>query len=80
MIHISEPIREEVIKRGLALELCISCNVHAKLLVMNKGCEEEGEAKTGSYEDHHFQRWWKEGVCPVVLCVCGPPPLFFSPK
>ena len=35
---------------------------------------DDGEAKIGSYEDHHFQQWWKEGVCPVVLCVSSPFP------
>lgn len=78
MIHLSELIREEIIKRELALELCISCNVHGKMLVMTEGGEEGGEAKVGSYEDHHFQRWWKEGVCPVVLCVCAPSTLLLS--
>ena len=67
VIHVPESIREELNKRRLGLELCISCNVHAKMLVM-AGAEGE-EDKIGSYGDHHFGRWWKEENCPVVLGV-----------
>ncbi|RPB29802.1 adenosine deaminase [Terfezia boudieri ATCC MYA-4762] len=55
VIHIPESIREELRKRNVALELCISCNVHAKMLI-------------GDYGDHHFGMWFLEQQCPVVLC------------
>ena len=70
VIYVPEPIREELHKRNVALELCISCNVHAKMLVM-AGAEGE-EDKIGSYGDHHFERWFQEQQCPIVLCVSLP--------
>jgi adenosine deaminase len=57
VIHVSDAIRTEISKRKLALELCISCNVHAKMI-------------TGSFQDHHFRDWWVEKQCPLILCVC----------
>ncbi|KAF8425128.1 hypothetical protein EV426DRAFT_716280 [Tirmania nivea] len=66
VIHIPEFIRQELCKRNIALEICISCNVHAKMLVM-AGAEGE-EDKIGSYGDHHFGRWYQEQQCPMVLC------------
>ena len=59
VIHVSEDIKEEVVKRRLGVELCLSCNVHAKLI-------------TGSYGDHHLA-WWRETACPVALSVSHPP-------
>lgn len=59
VIHTSDVIRAEISKRGLALELCISCNVHAKMI-------------TGSFQDHHFRDWWLDKRCPLILCVFSP--------
>lgn len=57
VIHVSPAIKEEIVARKLALELCISCNVHAKMAF-------------GSYPDHHFGEWWaKRDTNPVILCV-----------
>ena len=53
--HPSEDIKREILRRNLGVELCISCNVQARLI--------EGEV-----EDHHFG-WWKDTECPIVLCV-----------
>lgn len=66
VIHVPESIREELRKRNVALELCISCNVHTRMLVM---AGTEGGYRTGSYGDHHFGRWFQEQQCPVMLCV-----------
>ncbi|KAK7967235.1 Adenosine deaminase-like protein, partial [Apiospora aurea] len=38
-----------------ALELCLSCNVHAKMIV-------------GSFAAHHFGEWWKVEGVTVVPC------------
>jgi adenosine deaminase len=47
---------QEIIKReNIGLELCLSCNVHAKMI-------------TGSYSDHHFGIWRHSNV-PVAICV-----------
>jgi adenosine deaminase len=60
VIHVPRDVKEEIIKRKLGLELCLSCNVHAKMI-------------TGTYSDHHFG-WWKETGCPIALSVCSSSP------
>ncbi|KAL4895882.1 hypothetical protein BDV59DRAFT_173336 [Aspergillus ambiguus] len=54
VIHVPEDIKREIARRKLGLELCISCNVHAKMF-------------DGGFLDHHFGYWRRED-CPVVLC------------
>jgi adenosine deaminase len=39
-----EETKQEIIRRGLGLELCLSCNV-------------QGDMIHGSFEDHHFKEW-----------------------
>ncbi|TVY49016.1 Adenosine deaminase-like protein [Lachnellula cervina] len=53
VINVPGDVKAEIVKRGLGLELCLSCNVHAKLI-------------TGSYGDHHFG-WWRGTGCPIAL-------------
>ncbi|KAE9372334.1 Metallo-dependent hydrolase [Stipitochalara longipes BDJ] len=53
VINVSDDVKEEIVKRKLGVELCLSCNVHAKMI-------------TGTYSDHHFG-WWKETECPIAL-------------
>jgi adenosine deaminase len=55
VINVPDGIREAIIARQIGLELCLSCNVHAKMI-------------TGSFGDHHFGHWRGKG-CPVILCV-----------
>lgn len=55
VIHVPNDIRKVIVDRKLGLELCLSCNVHAKMI-------------TGSYGDHHFGEW-RESGCPIALCV-----------
>lgn len=62
VIHVPDTLKPEIERLGLGLELCLSCNVHAKMIV-------------GTYEDHHFGEWWARGA-KVILCVGGF--LFFS--
>ncbi|ORY69619.1 uncharacterized protein BCR38DRAFT_89191 [Pseudomassariella vexata] len=61
VIHVPDEVKRRIVEtgrergRGLGLELCLSCNVHAKMIV-------------GSFEAHHFGEWWRvEGVV-VVPC------------
>ncbi|KAI9722649.1 MAG: hypothetical protein M1812_001580 [Candelaria pacifica] len=54
VIHVPESIRAEIIARRLGLEMCLSCNVKAKLT-------------EGGYSDHHLNDW-RVTDCPVVLC------------
>jgi adenosine deaminase len=56
VIHVPDTIKEEITRSNIGLELCMSCNVHAKMV-------------HGSFEDHHFGYWWKTS-CPIALCVC----------
>jgi len=55
VINVPEDVKAEIVKRKLGLELCLSCNVHAKMI-------------TGTYGDHHFG-WWRETGCPIALSV-----------
>ncbi|KAF6236292.1 hypothetical protein HO173_005545 [Letharia columbiana] len=54
VIHVPNEIKDQVKDRKLGLELCVSCNVKAKLI-------------EGGVIDHHFVSWVKTG-CPVILC------------
>ncbi|CAG7916622.1 unnamed protein product [Penicillium olsonii] len=54
VIHVPEDIKKEIVRRKLGLELCMSCNVHAKMI-------------NGGFLDHHFG-YWRHEDCPVVLC------------
>ncbi|KAE8147706.1 Metallo-dependent hydrolase [Aspergillus avenaceus] len=54
VIHVPGDVKREIVRRRLGLELCISCNVHAKMF-------------DGGFFDHHFGEWRLE-ECPVVLC------------
>ncbi|PYH99653.1 Metallo-dependent hydrolase [Aspergillus ellipticus CBS 707.79] len=54
VIHVPEEVKKEIARRRLGLELCISCNVHAKMF-------------DGGFLDHHFG-FWRFEDCPIVLC------------
>lgn len=56
VIHVKEEFQEIIKRDNIGLELCLSCNVHAKMI-------------TGSYSDHHFGMWRHSNV-PVAICVC----------
>lgn len=66
VIHVPEPVKRQIAERpGIGLELCLSCNVHAKMIV-------------GSFEAHHFGEWWQvEG--PVVVPCTDDVGVFGSP-
>lgn len=55
VIHVKEEIRNEILRLKIGVELCISCNVHAKMI-------------TGSFQDHHFG-WWRNSGVGVALSV-----------
>jgi len=55
VIHVNQEIRERVTRQKIGVELCLSCNVHAKMI-------------TGSYQNHHFG-WWMHSGVGVVLGV-----------
>lgn len=57
VIHVPDAIREKIIARKLGLEMCLSCNVKAKLT-------------QGGFSSHHLNEWIATD-CPVVLCVWG---------
>ncbi|KAL4806686.1 hypothetical protein BDV18DRAFT_118886 [Aspergillus unguis] len=54
VVHVPDDLKLEIARRELGLELCISCNVHAKMF-------------DGGFLDHHFG-YWRHENCPVVLC------------
>lgn len=57
VIHVPEDIKDVIVARSIGLELCLSCNVLAKLT-------------TGGFEEHHFREWYRRmGKVVVVLCV-----------
>ncbi|KAK7530734.1 uncharacterized protein J3D65DRAFT_639377 [Phyllosticta citribraziliensis] len=49
VIHVNDDVKEEIVRQNIGVELCLSCNVHAKMI-------------TGSFEDHHFGMWRTSGV------------------
>lgn len=55
VIHVPEDVKKEIAQRKLTLELCLSCNVHAKMI-------------DGGFLDHHFG-YWRHEDCPIALCV-----------
>ncbi|KAJ5082440.1 hypothetical protein N7532_011483 [Penicillium argentinense] len=54
VIHVPEEVKREIARRRLGLELCMSCNVHARLI-------------EGDFLDHHFGEW-RHTDCPIALC------------
>ena len=60
VIHVHDTIRDQILAMKLGLELCVSCNVQAKLI-------------EGGVTDHHFISWIKT-ACPVILCVSSRAP------
>ena len=59
VINVPDNIKDEIIDRKLGLELCLTCNVNAKLV-------------SGGFAAHHFS-YWRDKGCPVVLCVSNDP-------
>lgn len=58
VIHVKNKFRERIERECIGVELCLSCNVHAKLI-------------TGTFSDHHFGEWRHSHV-PLALCVRYP--------
>ncbi|KAF2252321.1 Metallo-dependent hydrolase [Trematosphaeria pertusa] len=54
VIHVKNKFRERIERECIGVELCLSCNVHAKLI-------------TGTFSDHHFGEWRHSHV-PLALC------------
>ncbi|EMR62963.1 putative adenosine deaminase protein [Eutypa lata UCREL1] len=56
VIHVSDDFKRQITaRRGIGLELCLSCNVHSKMIV-------------GSFEAHHFGEWWRVDGPIVIPC------------
>ena len=55
VIHVEAEMRRDIVRRGIGVELCVSCNVLA-------------EMSEGGFEGHHFGRWWC-GNGNIALCV-----------
>ncbi|KAI2615274.1 Metallo-dependent hydrolase [Hypoxylon sp. NC1633] len=56
VIHVPETVKRQIAARvGIGLELCLSCNIFAKMIV-------------GSFEAHHFGEWWRVDGPIVVPC------------
>ncbi|KNG52424.1 adenosine deaminase [Stemphylium lycopersici] len=53
VIHVKEEFQKTIEQHNIGVELCLSCNVHAKMI-------------TGTYSDHHFGLWRRSSV-PVAL-------------
>jgi adenosine deaminase len=56
VIHVKDKYCKIIEQENIGVELCLSCNVHAKMI-------------TGTYSDHHFGIWRHTNV-PVALSVC----------
>ncbi|KAF1933211.1 adenosine/AMP deaminase family protein [Didymella exigua CBS 183.55] len=53
VIHVKEEYCKIIERENIGVELCLSCNVHARMI-------------TGTYSDHHFGMWRHKNV-PVAL-------------
>ncbi|KAK7192030.1 hypothetical protein DPSP01_003898 [Paraphaeosphaeria sporulosa] len=54
VIHVNSSFQERIKREHIGVELCMSCNVHAKLI-------------PGTFSDHHFG-FWRHTNVPVALC------------
>lgn len=55
VINVPDWAKDEILSKGIGLELCLTCNVDAKLI-------------EGGYSAHHFGWWWNQKKCPVAIC------------
>lgn len=55
VIHVKDEYCKIIKEENIGVELCLSCNVHARMI-------------TGTYSDHHFGMWRHTNV-PVALSV-----------
>ncbi|KAL5115520.1 hypothetical protein ACEQ8H_006583 [Pleosporales sp. CAS-2024a] len=53
VIHVKDEFKKTIEQESIGVELCLSCNVHSKLI-------------TGTYSDHHFG-FWRHSSVPVAL-------------
>ncbi|MCJ1248366.1 hypothetical protein MMC30_005583 [Trapelia coarctata] len=53
VINVPDAVKREIIKRRLGLELCLTCNVNAKMI-------------SGGFAGHHFS-YWRDKGCPLIL-------------
>jgi len=57
VIHVPDNVKRQIASRkGIGLELCLSCNVQAKMIM-------------GSFDAHHFGEWWQVDGPVVIPCV-----------
>ncbi|EAT76625.2 hypothetical protein SNOG_16046 [Parastagonospora nodorum SN15] len=57
VIHVKEEYRNVIEKENIGVELCLSCNVQARMIM-------------GTYSDHHFGMWRQSSV-PIALSHFG---------
>jgi len=55
VIHVNDSFKQQIVQGNIGVELCLSCNVHAKMI-------------TGTFANHHFG-WWKDSGVGVALSV-----------
>lgn len=53
-IYVPDAMRDDIVKRGIASELCLTCNVLANMLPQKDGAR-------ATVADHHFGWWWEHG-------------------
>jgi adenosine deaminase len=59
-IHVPEAMRHLIVQRGIAVELCLTCNVLAGMLPSQHKHHSPG------FVDHHFAWWWAQD-CSLSL-------------
>ena len=57
VIHVPPDMRKEIIRRGIGVELCLTCNVLAGMLPSSAIVD----GSRPSFVQHHFRDWWGEG-------------------
>jgi adenosine deaminase len=58
VIHVPQATRQEIVRRGIHVELCLTCNVLAGMLPGHKPSTDIG--------DHHFPSWYTTSEKPLL--------------
>lgn len=58
VIHVPLDVRKEIVRRGIGVELCLTCNVLAGMLPGSNSDTEDQESTRAGFPDHHFGWWW----------------------
>ena len=72
-LHVPDRLKQEIIDKGIGLEMCLTCNVLAGMLLVRQRVDDdnalnhsESTREGEKYSEHHFGEWWRTNV-PLSL-------------